>query len=62
MARFEYDLQQAGIMALPLEAIIPRFRSAYEDYVVASTDSHPNALANRLIAEFILRELPARKR
>ena len=62
MARFEHDLQQAGIMPLPLEAIIPRFRFAYEDYVVAPTDSHPNALAHRLIAEFILRELPARKR
>ena len=61
MARFEYDLHKAGIMPLPLEAIIPRFRFAYEDYVVAPSDSHPNALAHRLIAEFILRELPARK-
>jgi hypothetical protein len=26
MARFDYDLQQAGTVALPLEAIIPRFR------------------------------------
>jgi hypothetical protein len=62
MARFEHDLRKAGIMPLPLDAIIPRFRLAYEDYVVAPTDSHPNALAHRLIAEFVLRELSARKR
>jgi hypothetical protein len=57
LAGFEYDLQQAGIMPLPLEAIIPRYRFALRDYVLSPTDFHPNARAHRLIAEFILREI-----
>ena len=57
LAAFEYDLQQAGIMPLPLEAIIPRYRFALRDYVLDPTDYHPNARAHRLIAEFILREI-----
>ena len=57
LAGFEYDLQQAGVMPLPLEAIIPRYRFALRDYVLAPTDYHPNARAHRLIAEFILREI-----
>ena len=57
LAAFEYDLQQAGIMPLPLEAIIPRYRFALRDYVLDPTDFHPNARAHRLIAEFILREI-----
>jgi hypothetical protein len=59
LAAFEGALGQAGIMALPLEAIIPRYRLAQRDYVVDPTDTHPNALAHRLIAEFILREIGA---
>ena len=47
----------AGVMPLPLEAIIPRYRFALQDYVLAPTDYHPNARAHRLIAEFILREI-----
>jgi hypothetical protein len=57
LAAFEYDLQQAGVMPLPLEAIIPRYRFALSDYVLDTTDYHPNAQAHRLIAEFILREI-----
>ena len=57
LTAFEYDLQQAGIMPLPLEAIIPRYRFALGDYVLDPTDYHPNARAHRLIAEFILREI-----
>jgi hypothetical protein len=57
LAGFEYDLQQAGIMPLPLEAIIPRYRFALRDYILDPTDYHPNARAHRLIAEFILREI-----
>jgi len=57
LAAFEYDLQQAGIMPLPLEAIIPRYRFALRDYILDPTDYHPNARAHRLIAEFILREI-----
>jgi hypothetical protein len=57
LASFEYDLQQAGVMPLPLEAIIPRYRFALRDYVLDQTDYHPNARAHRLIAEFILREI-----
>ena len=57
LAAFEYDLQQAGIMPLPLEAIIPRYRFALSDYILDPTDYHPNARAHRLIAEFILREI-----
>ena len=57
LAGFEYDLQQAGVMPLPLEAIIPRYRFALRDYVLAPTDYHPNARAHCLIAEFILREI-----
>ena len=57
LTAFEYDLQQAGIMPLPLEAIIPRYRFALGDYVLGPTDYHPNARAHRLIAEFILREI-----
>lgn len=54
---FEYHLQQAGIMPLPLEAIIPRYRFAQRDYIFDSTDHHPNPRAHQLIAEFILREI-----
>ena len=57
LAAFEYDLQQAGVMPLPLEAIIPRYRFALRDYVLGPTDHHPNARAHRLIADFILREI-----
>ena len=54
---FEYDLQQAGVMPLALEAVIPRYRFAMRDYILDPTDLHPNARAHRLIADFILREI-----
>lgn len=57
MVAFEYDLQQAGLAPLPLEAIIPRYRFAQGDYILAPTDFHPNARANRLVADFLLREI-----
>lgn len=59
MFGFEYDLQQAGITPLPLEAAIPRYRFAMQDYVLSPADLHPNPRAHRLIAEFILREIKA---
>ena len=59
MFGFEYELQQAGITPLPLEAAIPRYRFAMQDYVLSPADLHPNAQAHRLIAEFILREIKA---
>ncbi|SEO70929.1 hypothetical protein SAMN02990966_02667 [Rhodospirillales bacterium URHD0017] len=57
LAAFEYNLGQKGITALPLEAIIPRYRFAQLDYVLDPTDLHPNARAHHLIAEFFLREI-----
>jgi hypothetical protein len=57
LAAFEYDLSQAGVMPLPLAAVIPRYRFALPDYVLDRTDLHPNARAHRLIGEFILREV-----
>ncbi len=57
MVSFEYDLQQAGLMPLPLEAAIPRYRFAQRDYVLDAADTHPNAKAYRLLADFILREI-----
>jgi|LNAP01.1.fsa_nt_gb hypothetical protein len=60
MFEFEYDLQQAGIIPLPLEAAIPRYRFAMQDYVLSSADLHPSPRAHRLIAEFILREIAVR--
>jgi hypothetical protein len=57
LVAFEYDLQQAGVLPLPLEAVIPRYRFALSDYVLDRTDFHPNARAHHLIAEFILREI-----
>jgi hypothetical protein len=57
LAGFEYHLQQVGILPLPLEAIIPRYRFALQDYILGPGDYHPNARAHRLIAEFILREI-----
>ena len=57
LAAFEYDLQQAGVLPLPLEAVIPRYRFALRDYVLGPGDYHPNARAHRLIADFILREI-----
>lgn len=57
MVAFEYELQQAGLTPLPLEAIIPRYRFAQGDYILAPTDYHPNARAYRLIADFLLREI-----
>ena len=41
LAGFEYDLQQAGVMPLPLEAIIPRYRFALRDYVLAQPTITP---------------------
>ena len=38
---FEYDLQQAGIVPLPLEAIIPRYRFAFHNYVLDPTEVSP---------------------
>ena len=58
LVAFEYDLQQAGVLPLPLEAVIPRYRFALPDYVLdQKTDLHPNARGHRLIAKFILREI-----
>ena len=57
LAVFENDLQQAGVMPLPLEGIMPRYRFAATDYILDPTDFHPNARAHRLIADFILREI-----
>ena len=59
LAAFEYDLEQAGVLPLPLEAVIPRYRFALRDYVLGPGDYHPNARAHRLVAEFILREIRA---
>lgn len=56
---FEYRLHQRGITALPLEAIIPRIRFETRDYILSDTDTHPNARAHRLVAEFLLREMKA---
>ena len=56
--RFEETLQQrTAIIPLPLEAIISRFRFTPDDYILAPTDTHPNARAHRLIAAFILHEM-----
>jgi hypothetical protein len=57
MVSFEYELQQAGITPLPLEAAIPRYRFAQRDYILGPADYHPNARAYRLVADFILREM-----
>lgn len=60
LASFEYELNQAGVMPLPLEAAIPRYRFAMNDYILSLADHHPNARAHRLIAEFILRAIKAK--
>lgn len=57
LVQLEYDLQQAGLTPIPLEAIIPTYRFAMEDYVLHPADTHPNARAHRRIAQFILREI-----
>lgn len=57
LVQFEYELQQAGLTPIPLEAIIPDYRFAMENYVLHPTDTHPNARAHRRIAQFILREI-----
>lgn len=59
LLRFEDQLRLAGITPLPLEAIIPQYRSASRNYILDPLDTHPNPLAHRLIAEFILREIKA---
>ena len=60
LVAFEYQLHEAGVTPLPLEAIIPRYRFSMNDYILDPTDFHPNARAHRLIAEFILRKIEAR--
>jgi hypothetical protein len=57
MVAFEYELQQVGLTPLPLEAIMPHYRFAQRDYILAPGDHHPNARAYRLVADFILREM-----
>jgi len=59
LASFEFDLNQAGVTPLPLEAVIPRYRFAMGDYILNQADYHPNARAHRLIADFILRQIKA---
>ena len=58
MLGFENHLQDAGILPLPLAAVIPRYRFAFRDYILDyPADYHPNARAHRLIAKFLLREI-----
>jgi hypothetical protein len=57
LVQLEYELQQARLTPIPLEAIIPNYRFATQDYVLHPTDTHPNARAHRRIAQFILREI-----
>jgi len=57
LVQLEYDLHEAGLTPIPLEAIIPHYRFAMQDYILHPTDFHPNARAHRLIAEFMLREI-----
>lgn len=57
LVQLEYDLQQAGLTPIPLEAIIPNYRFSMQDYILHPADSHPNARAHRRIAQFILREI-----
>ena len=51
LTSFEFELNHAGVMPLPLEAVVPRYRFAMSDYILSPTDYHPNARAHRLIAE-----------
>ncbi|GEP56739.1 SGNH/GDSL hydrolase family protein [Reyranella soli] len=59
LVSFEFELNKVGVMPLPLEAVIPRYRFAMDDYILSPTDHHPNARAHRLIAEFLLRQIKA---
>lgn len=57
LVSFEFELNKAGVMPLPLEAVIPRYRFAMDDYILSHADYHPNARAHQLIAEFLLRQI-----
>jgi hypothetical protein len=55
----EHKLAAAGLMPLPLEAVIPLYRFQENDYTVDPLDTHPNAAAHRRIADFIVRMIKA---
>jgi hypothetical protein len=50
--RIEPMLRNKGVRTLPLEGVIPDFKSAREKYVIKG-DGHPNALMNERIAEVL---------
>jgi len=60
--RETYEKLQEGFsrMAVPfdlVEDILPGYKTDRSPYILGSTDHHPNALANRLLAEHLLREM-----
>jgi hypothetical protein len=55
----EHKLAAAGLMPLPLEAIIPLYRFQEGEYTVDPLDTHPNVSAHRRIADFIIRLINA---
>lgn len=60
--RYAYEkmlegFRHIGIPFSPVEEILPGFRTDRSPYILSSKDHHPNALANRLLAQYLVDEM-----
>jgi hypothetical protein len=46
-----------GIPVDLVEDILPGYNTDREKFQISSTDTHPNALANRLLAQYVVSKL-----
>ena len=49
--------RQMGIPLDLVEDILPRYNTDREKFQLSSSDTHPNALANRLLAQYVLSKI-----
>ena len=48
------EFRRTGVSLYLVEDILPGFRSDRSPYILGSADHHPNALADRLLAQYVL--------
>jgi hypothetical protein len=51
--------EQMGISVHPIEEILPDFDAKPTKYLISSEDGHPNAQANRMIADYVVNKILA---
>jgi hypothetical protein len=55
--KFFDDLREAGITVHHIPDILPNYSKQRMPYVLDKKDQHPNALAHRLIAEYVTQHI-----